>query len=150
MSNKVQIAFYKGKGNFFNKLIRWWTKSSYSHVEIVIDNTWYTSATWESGTVARKLVPNPKKWDVVTISCGDTAISALKSSAEAKLGKRYDYYGIMFSQVLPWKGDKADRWFCSEFVYDTLITAGVLPAEYKPEEVSPGKLYKILEDKGLA
>ena len=42
MSMMVKIAFYKGKGNWINKIIRWWTRSNYSHAELVLPNkmTW--------------------------------------------------------------------------------------------------------------
>ena len=42
MSMVVKVAFYKGKGNWINKIIRWWTKSNYSHAELVLPNkmTW--------------------------------------------------------------------------------------------------------------
>ena len=39
---KISVAFYKGKGNWKNRVIRWWTKSPYSHAELVLDDkqTW--------------------------------------------------------------------------------------------------------------
>ena len=35
----VYLAFYKGKGNFINKLVRFFTRSRYSHCVIVVQNT---------------------------------------------------------------------------------------------------------------
>ena len=33
---KIKIAFYKGKGDILNGIVRWWTKSVYSHAELVL------------------------------------------------------------------------------------------------------------------
>lgn len=35
----VYLAFYKGKGNFINKLVRFFTRSRYSHCVVVVQNT---------------------------------------------------------------------------------------------------------------
>ena len=38
---KIKIAFYAGEGNYINRIIKWWTKSPYSHAELIMpDNTW--------------------------------------------------------------------------------------------------------------
>ena len=140
MKSKVTVAFYKGKGTWVNGLIRWWTKSEYSHVELIVDGVWYTSATWEKGTVARALKGNPEKWDMVELPCTVEQKVNATVSARNKLGKGYDYWGILFSQVLPWKGDRSDRWFCSEYLYSCLADAGIVAGLVKPEEVSPQNL----------
>jgi hypothetical protein len=40
---KVKLAFYKAKGNWIDLLIRVFTNSPYSHVEIVLNKDWYSS-----------------------------------------------------------------------------------------------------------
>ena len=39
---RIRVAFFKGKGNFWNKVVRWWTESPYSHAELVMPDeiTW--------------------------------------------------------------------------------------------------------------
>ena len=39
---KITIAFYKGEGDILNKIVRWWTKSQYSHAELILNDreTW--------------------------------------------------------------------------------------------------------------
>ena len=39
---KIKVAFYKGKGNCVNTIVRWWTNSVYSHAELILDDniTW--------------------------------------------------------------------------------------------------------------
>ena len=45
----VQLALYKAPGEWTNALIRWWTRSQYSHCELVIDGTCYSSSERDRG-----------------------------------------------------------------------------------------------------
>ena len=47
----VQLAMYKARGNWLNRLIRWWTGSQYSHCELVINGTCYSSSVRDGGGV---------------------------------------------------------------------------------------------------
>ena len=60
----MQIAFYKGNGGKFNRLIRWWTGSQYSHVELVIDGTWYSSSHTDGGIRSRVISGDSGNWDI--------------------------------------------------------------------------------------
>lgn len=42
--NGMKLAFYKAKGNWVDLLIRVFTQSEYSHVEIVHNKDWYSSS----------------------------------------------------------------------------------------------------------
>jgi hypothetical protein len=35
--------------------------------------------------------------------------------AQAYIGARYDYCGLLFSQLVKLRGHDRDKWFCSEF-----------------------------------
>jgi hypothetical protein len=45
----VQLALYKSHGNWVNRFIRWWTGSPYSHCELVINGTCYSSSVRDGG-----------------------------------------------------------------------------------------------------
>ena len=49
----VQLALYKARGNWINRFIRWWTSSQYSHCELVINGTCYSSSVRDGGCAAR-------------------------------------------------------------------------------------------------
>ena len=51
-SRAVRLAFYKGEGDWVDKLVRWWTKSQYSHVEVV-GNMWVSSSPRDGGVNAK-------------------------------------------------------------------------------------------------
>ena len=63
----VWIALYKGKGNFINSIVRRWTKSQYSHAELILEDkvTWIGISPFiKSQVTDRKNVEyNPEKWD---------------------------------------------------------------------------------------
>ena len=66
---KIRIAFYKGKGNWKNKIIRWWTKSPYSHAELIMpDNyTWISISPLLSSTVSSRIKTDfdLQNWDFI-------------------------------------------------------------------------------------
>ena len=54
---KIKVAFYKGGEGWQHKIIRLWTKSSYSHAELVMpDNfTWISISPFLESKVAKRL-----------------------------------------------------------------------------------------------
>jgi hypothetical protein len=136
------LAFYKGKGLFGDKLIRWWTKSDYSHTELVINGQSYSASErkGEKGARVKSIVFNPDHWDFVEIEA-DTDY-ALKVFTKHK-GKGYDWLGILFSQILPLNLDHPSRVFCSE------LNAAMLGLD-KPASYSPEKLYQWAKENGTS
>ena len=71
MSAKIKIAFYKAKGNWINNIIRWWTKSEYSHAELVLPNnvTWIGISPFLSSKVESRfhLDCDYHNWDFVDL-----------------------------------------------------------------------------------
>lgn len=125
-----QLVFYKGKGKFFDKVIRWQTKSKYSHVAVVIDGTCFEADAWAGRVRSRAWDShyNPENWEIVEVSLDkDKAWQFLVEQVD----KRYDYFGIV-GFVLPWKVQITNWWYCSE------LTAAVMGLE--TDKVSPGDL----------
>ena len=65
----VQLAIYKASGNWLNRLIRWWTGSQYSHCELVIRGTCYSSSIRDGGCSGRQtpLALPAHSWDVIDL-----------------------------------------------------------------------------------
>lgn len=136
---KTGIVFYKGKGNFVDRLIRWWTNSPYSHSEVVIGDKWYTSHQFHGGTLVRENMLDPSayssSWEFVEIPFGaEDAVEKFNSIHPAK----YDWLGIALSQVLPVSVHHEQRWFCSELCHWMIIGSG------KSNRYSPGDLYNLV------
>ena len=68
---KIKIAFYKGEGDFLNKIVRWWTNSIYSHAELVLPDgiTWVGISPFLKSKVAKrqKLLYEYEEWDFISI-----------------------------------------------------------------------------------
>ena len=72
---KIRIAFYKGKGNWKNKIIRCWTQSPYSHAELVMpDNyTWISISPLLTSVVSSRIKTDfdLENWDFVELQIND-------------------------------------------------------------------------------
>lgn len=124
---KAQLWFYKAPGKFFDKVIRRWTKSRYSHVEIVVDGVACAADAW-SGKVRSTPVAtfNRENWEVVDIEM-QKPVEWLRRQD----GKKYDWLGIL--GYITFKFEDPNRWYCSE------LAAAAMGLS--PRQVSPGELY---------
>jgi hypothetical protein len=110
----IYLALYKGRGTLFNRLIRLWTRSKYSHCEIVMRGGQWLSASAMDGGVRLKMIElDLAHWDLIPVPWADPAhIWDLFLVHE---GKGYDWLGLFGSQLLPLTIDNRRRMFCSEF-----------------------------------
>jgi hypothetical protein len=144
----VKLAFKKvDKKSFLSKMIGLWTKSKYSHVEIIIGNLWVSSVEFK-GVHVKPLLPLKDTWDYVDL--GDIEFSVdhynnIMSWIYSQEDKKYDWVGIFLSQILPLRIQDNNKWFCSEFVVRILQMMGndLEIQDYQANLVSPGKLAKI-------
>ena len=158
---EVKVAFYKGKGGWKNKIIRWWTKSPYSHAELVLPNgiTWISISPFLTAKVAARSVyqvENLEDWDFLSFELSwrepvrEYQIKQLYGFIEETNGAKYDWTGMILSQVFPYLIKHRDRWYCSEWIAHALVKARVVKWDklqiYRTPNLSPGKLYEILKE----
>jgi hypothetical protein len=113
----MQVALYKGKGQrLFDRLICWWTRSTYSHCEAVFDYNAETgqyfcaSASVLDGGVRFRWMPlDPTKWDLVELTADKHAAFEWYAN---HVGRKYDYQGIVGCVIRAIPANPA-RWFCS-------------------------------------
>ncbi len=109
----VALALYKGKGGLANSLIRWKSKSIYSHCELVVDG-WMYSSTVRDGGVRCKIDYLPEEeWDIIPIHFNNGE-SILSHYYETK-NNPYGWRDLIQSQIFnrPTADDRGD--FCSEW-----------------------------------
>jgi hypothetical protein len=151
----MKLAFYKGAGKM-DGLIRWWTKSQFSHVEMVFDIAtpatehgppapplcWSSSA--RDGGVRFKTIPlDDGKWILVDLPHVEPAIElAIRVWCSSLVGSPYGFLDVL-RFVLPFLRSKRKQWFCSEAVLSALQSE-LFFLGHRPDNVSPGKLYKIV------
>ena len=141
----ITLAFYKGRGDWVDRTIRWATRSPYSHVEIVISPPGppkdgalamaFSASGRDGGVRAREIRFQPGHWDYQTVGWVDP--QTVMALARRTYGARYDWAGLVASQVLHLRRQSPRRWFCSELV----ATALGLP---RPQSYSPGDLADLV------
>lgn len=112
----MKVAFYKtsrpGLAGLYNRLIRLWTKSKYSHCELVFGNGISASSSWEDGGVRfARIEYSSDNWDFVDLP-PELETQAYEWFVKNQ-GAKYDLWGNVHF-VVSAIGDDKDRWFCSE------------------------------------
>lgn len=135
----MRAAFYKGTHaglpGLYNRLVRRWCRSAYSHVELVFADGQAASSSYMDGGVRFKAIDfDPALWDFVALS------PVLEQRARAWFaqhqGQPYDLLGNLHF-VVGAIGDAKDKWFCSESV------AAALGLD-QPWRYDPATLYSAL------
>lgn len=131
----VQLALYKGPGGFGNRAIRWWTRSPYSHCEIVVDGWCYSSSVMDKG-VRRKRVGSgddeislgSEHWDLVPLPWADPA--QVPAYFERTDPDHYGWSSLIASQLLNRNRQTEHAAFCSEWCAAAVGLPA--PASYSP------------------
>jgi len=136
---KFKAAFYKGThpgmAGVYNRLVRWWTRSPYSHVELVFSDGQAGSSSAMDGGVRLKAIDfDPAKWDFVELPAH--LEPAARKWFEDHRGAAYDYWGNVHFVLSP-IGDALRNWFCSK------ADAAALGIPH-PERFDPGTLHAAL------
>jgi uncharacterized protein YycO len=138
----MKILAYKGK-SWISKIIRWKTRSEYSHVAIELDDGSVVEA-WHIGGVAHNK-------DFTTVHTKGTEVDVFEiigefneTEAEAfalsQVGKKYDFSTI--GRFISGRTEPKDgEWICSEFDFVVVAKGGVYLLERIPApHISPGQL----------
>tara|TARA_R110000787_G_scaffold268258_6_gene374731 strand:- start:1228 stop:1701 length:474 start_codon:yes stop_codon:yes gene_type:complete len=149
---KISVAFYKGKGDWKNKLIRWWTKSPYSHAELILPDrrTWISISPLLTSKVESrtKTVYNKANWDFIEIPVTQQQVDVIIEFYNATKGCEYDWVGMFLSQFLPYHIKRKGKWYCSEWIAYALRISCVIDWRlikiYDRADLSPSMLYRII------
>ena len=142
----LTLAFYKGRGaTRFDRFVDWAIRAAtggiYSHVELIAGpaelgkTAVCLSSSGRDGEVREKHITlRPESWDLVTLNIDPKGPEGF---IRARLGKKYDFRGIVLSHFFAFGGHDSDRWFCSE-----ICAAAIgIPSHHK---VSPARLYELV------
>ena len=140
----ITLAFYKGWNGPLSHIIvemtiRVWTVGPYSHCEFIEGRAELNqpalclSASPRRGIVREKeIFLHGDRWDLLYLNCTSKEVRRYMRS---RLDCRYDWNGILFSQILPLGMHSQNAYFCSELIAE----AFKLP---NPQKYSPNALYK--------
>jgi hypothetical protein len=95
----ISLALYKRKKRFdlSGRLIRFWTKSDYSHCELVVDGMCFSSSIQDGGVRAKAIELRSDRWDWIDLPWASR--NAIIAHWDATLGQPYDWWGLIGSQV---------------------------------------------------
>ena len=149
---EIKVAFYHGKGNFINKLVRWWTKSDFSHAELILPDgiTWVGISPFKTSKISAVISPiyDESDWKFVSIKVNEKQLYLINQFFEMTKGCRYDWWGMILSHLFPLNIKRKGKWYCSEWIAYALRISNVVKWDvikvYDRNDISPAKLYKIL------
>jgi hypothetical protein len=149
----IKIAFFKGdRKKFHHRFIRWWTKSTYSHAELVLPDgeTWVSISPFIYSQVGARIKTNfeERDWDFIIFEISEKQLHSLKDFISETTGDEYDWPGMLMSQILPFIIKSRQKWYCSSWIAHALSHAGIIKWRklgiYEVPDLHPGKLYHIL------
>lgn len=151
MPERLIINLHRGT-SFIGRLIRWQSRSVYSHASMILPGGVFIESREGIGVQCRFLsgpsaeVPAAKGElvDQFTLEATAAQVAHIEDFAKAQVGKKYDY--TMVARFVSRRGPsrrQSGKWFCSELVFAALERAGLdLLRDTQPWEVSPGLLSK--------
>ena len=150
---KIKVAFYKGKGNFINTIVRWWTGSVYSHAELILDDdkTWIGISPFIKSKISKRIETSidPSKWDFYSIDITEEQHEVILEFFHETKGEGYDWFGMLMSQFLTCKIKHRKRWYCSEWIAYALRIACVFDWRiikiYDRKDLSPAALHRLIK-----
>lgn len=141
----MQIALYKGRKRLFNRLVSWWTRSPYSHCELVVGHLNAGALCWSSsyqdGGVRLKVIQlNPAHWDIVDLQLTPGQADAAQQWFRAHEGQGYDLAGLVGCVLRPYR-QQQNKWYCNEAV-------GAAVGLAEPWRFDPGSFAAALKFSG--
>jgi len=111
----IQLAFYRGSGNWFDKIIKIRTNGEHTHCELVFEyGLSWSSSQWDGGTRFKQIDYDPAKWDIVPVHCSYGEARRIRVWCEQHTGLPYDWRGILGLLVGKKDPGKRQLWWCSE------------------------------------
>ena len=152
MEIDIKLAFKKVKKDspLSNKLISKYTKSIYFHTEIVLDNMWISSDVKNGVYIKEKDSYNKDEWDFKVfenISISERDFNIIIDYIKKQDDKKYDYMGIILSQLIPFSLHNRNKYFCSELCTKILQlflieeTLDLVPNNTSPADLT--RLFKL-------
>ena len=130
---KAKLAFYiASNGNLVDKAIAFYTRSKYSHVELVIGEYWYSTSPRDLQVRKKSIVPTDGRWDFIDV---EVDLDYVVGFYDRTKGAKYDWLGIALSQFIPINVHYKSRWFCSEWCAEAMRFD-------EPHRYSPQDLYR--------
>lgn len=129
----IGVVLERNGNSWFSKVIRWFTKSTYSHIEFIYDDVFTTVGAREGSGVKYRTIKDFNEPEIFIFCDAETQKhkpltkeehNNLNNFIEKNLDMNYDYQGIWGYLTYKDQYNKQDAWFCSEFVAVGLYEIG--------------------------
>lgn len=133
----MRIVLCRGTG-LVSGLIRFQTRSQYSHAGLLFRDDIFIHATWPQVTKTLG-VPRDYDYDLFSLTATKDEESRMREFAEDQLGKPYDITMVLRFVTRQQETRKSKgAWFCSELVFAACRAGGIeLLKNIEPWAVSP-------------
>ena len=113
------LAFYRGEGDWRDRLIRWWTAGRFSHVELAVaecdgEYLCYTASPRDGGIRHRWMKLPTSHWELVPLPDHLVRREVIEWFVD-RTGAGYDWFGLLGFIARPHIG-RSSRYFCSEAI----------------------------------
>jgi hypothetical protein len=138
----MKIALFKNR-SIISSLIKWQTRSEYSHAAILLDDKLIEAKEFDGVQVVHKLEVGKKcSVDIYEVEVSESQRTAIVDFLANQIGKGYDYTMVIRFLTRQQESRKSSgKWFCSELVFAAFEKAGItLLNNVEPWEVSPALL----------
>jgi hypothetical protein len=138
----MKAYFWIGKCNWWGSLIRAFKKRGVSHVMIVFgDGMAGTASVTQGGIVYGRAEIRSEDWLVIDVPGDEAPVRQFFAVDERGCG--YDWWGIVFAQVLGWNMESPTKWFCSEACVSALQRIGYFRGK-KAYMIDPAGMLELL------
>lgn len=139
------VAFYRGRGTFADRVVRYATRSPFSHCELIRADkpprrgdtvTCISASGRDKGVRIKDIELKDGKWDIYAVPW---APEDAWDRAAKHLDQPYELWSMVVSQLFNFRRGKRGKWFCSELVAYAL-------GLNLPQAKSPGDLLRDIDD----
>ncbi|MBS7724580.1 hypothetical protein I0E51_06075 [Pseudomonas lalucatii] len=121
----IYLALYKGRGRLFNRLIRLWTRSRYSHCELVMpDGRWLSASAMDGGVRAKRIELDLAHWDL--IPCPGPTRTRSRPCSNATRARATTGSASSPANCCPWPSTTSGA--CSAASSAPLVSASPMPS----------------------
>src|SRR5262245_16673912 len=124
----VTVCLHRGT-SLVSRLIRWQTRSHYSHASIVLPDGTHYEAREGKGVLRHRsftLTNSSEKVERFAVGLSEIQFAKLAAFLDSQVGKPYDWTMVArFITRRQASRSTAGKWFCSELVFAALEAAGV-------------------------
>ena len=128
----VQLALRKNDTRIGARFIQWWSRSEYSHCELVVGGLCYSSSIMDKGVRAKVIDLDPEKWDVIDLPWADAV--AVVDYFKATDSNTYGWFSLIGSQLFNRNQTDKTSQFCSEWCAAALGLPN--PSTYSPQTLA--------------